>query len=169
MSHPYGAQPYPQPPAPQRSGPSTAVWIAIIVAILAIAAIVITLLLTRGGSGNSNSSASAVTQTQVVQPPAVVTQTEVQQAPAPAGDLQSALQAGGFVYGCPNSNVMRQKTATTCAWADDVAAEIASRGGAFSNVGIYSEGAGTTIYTSCWDAGQFWQCTGRNSTIAVLR
>ncbi|MFT3663341.1 MAG: hypothetical protein QM809_18840 [Gordonia sp. (in: high G+C Gram-positive bacteria)] len=161
---------------PPHRGPSTVLLVSIICITLAVTAIVVTFLVTRTDDAPSNAQETpgAVVHTEIRE---TKIQTEVQTvapnvpaapAPAPANNTQAALQAGGFVYPC-DSSVYRQRTGTTCEWARDVQSEISRRGGGFSGVGIYSRGAGTTIYTSCYDQGYFYQCTGRNSTIAVVK
>ncbi|MFT3663340.1 MAG: hypothetical protein QM809_18835 [Gordonia sp. (in: high G+C Gram-positive bacteria)] len=165
---------------PPGKGSSTVLMVSIVCITLAVTAIVITFLLTRSdddASSNASDTPGTVVHTEVRE---TTTQTEVQtqtvvpnvptpQNPPAQNDLEAVLAAEGFTLACPNSSVRKQKEETTCEWASKVEDEIRSRGGGFNDVGIYSDGAKTTIYTSCHDQGAYYQCTGRNSTFAVVK
>ncbi|MFC0315014.1 hypothetical protein ACFQNE_03600 [Gordonia phosphorivorans] len=164
---------YPQTQQPQRRSHTAVIVASIVCVSLVVTAIALALIFTGNDSPDSTAApVSDETTTVIEKPGTTLTQTQtVAPAPPPApmiNNAQAALNASGFVYPC-TSSIYRQRTGTTCAWAQDVQYEVQRRGGTFSSVPIYSAGAGTTIYTSCHDAGYFYQCTGRNSTIAILK
>lgn len=163
------------PPQKNRTGTIIAFAVAGVALIIALAAVALAIIKTDSSDEESAVAATQVTTQQTQQPaaPATVTQTQtetqtVAPPPAPARNGYQAANAAGYTVSCPNSNVLRSSSQTTCPWATTVAYEV-NRRGSFSGVPIYSATTGTYVSTRCWDEGDYYVCKGNNHPFAVVK